>query len=81
MTISLTPVGRGADHSISHDLNFQQEEYEATHKMESLPHFLPFVASVLAKVAAVDAFERVASHVTDNCMICADLQEPQTRAS
>jgi transcription initiation factor IIF auxiliary subunit len=35
MTITLTPVGapKGGDQLLQHDLNFQQERYEATHAM------------------------------------------------
>ena len=35
MTITLTPAGapKGGDQTIQHDLNFQQERYEATHVM------------------------------------------------
>jgi transcription initiation factor IIF auxiliary subunit len=35
MQITLTPVGapKGGDHTISHDLNFLQERYEATHNV------------------------------------------------
>lgn len=35
MNLNLSLIGKGPDHSLSHDLNFQQEEYEATHKVVS----------------------------------------------
>lgn len=33
MQIVLTAVGKGGDHSIDHDLNFQSERYEAKHQV------------------------------------------------
>lgn len=38
MRIVLTPVGSAksqGDQTVTHDLNFQEEEYEATHKVVS----------------------------------------------
>ena len=39
MSITLTPVGspKGGDTTINHDLNFQQERYESTHVIVSIP--------------------------------------------
>jgi transcription initiation factor IIF auxiliary subunit len=36
MTIVLTAVGKGGDHTLDHDLNFQAERYEAKHQVVSL---------------------------------------------
>ena len=36
MTIVLTAVGKGGDHTLDHDLNFQSERYEAKHQVVSL---------------------------------------------
>ena len=36
MTIVLTAVGKGGDHTLEHDLNFQSERYEAKHQVVSL---------------------------------------------
>lgn len=33
MSIVLTAVGKGGDHSLDHDLNFQSERYEAKHQV------------------------------------------------
>lgn len=33
MTIVLTAVGKGGDHTLEHDLNFQSERYEAKHQV------------------------------------------------
>lgn len=33
MRIVLTPSGKGKDHSIPHDLNFAENDYEANHKV------------------------------------------------
>jgi transcription initiation factor IIF auxiliary subunit len=40
MTIVLTGVGKGGDHTLEHDLNFQSERYEAKHQVVSsiCPH-------------------------------------------
>ena len=35
MTIVLTGVGKGGDHTLEHDLNFQSERYEAKHQVVS----------------------------------------------
>jgi transcription initiation factor IIF auxiliary subunit len=35
MTIVLTAVGKGGDHTLDHDLNFQSERYEAKHQVVS----------------------------------------------
>lgn len=35
MTIVLTAVGKGGDHTLDHDLNFQAERYEAKHQVVS----------------------------------------------
>ena len=31
MQITLTSIGKGGDHTVEHDLNFQQERYESKH--------------------------------------------------
>jgi transcription initiation factor IIF auxiliary subunit len=36
MTIVLTAIGKGGDHTLDHDLNFQAERYEAKHQVVSL---------------------------------------------
>lgn len=36
MTIVLSGMHKGGDHTLDHDLNFQQERYEATHTVVSL---------------------------------------------
>jgi transcription initiation factor IIF auxiliary subunit len=33
MTIVLTAIGKGGDHTLDHDLNFQAERYEAKHQV------------------------------------------------
>lgn len=33
MTIVLTAAHKGGEHSLSHDLNFQSERYEAKHQV------------------------------------------------
>jgi transcription initiation factor IIF auxiliary subunit len=38
MTIVLTGVGKGGDHTLEHDLNFQSERYEAKHQVVSTKH-------------------------------------------
>lgn len=40
MTIVLTAVSKGGDHTLDHDLNFQAERYEAKHQVvrEPLAH-------------------------------------------
>jgi transcription initiation factor IIF auxiliary subunit len=35
MNIVLTAVGKGGDHTLAHDLNFQSERYEAKHQVVS----------------------------------------------
>jgi transcription initiation factor IIF auxiliary subunit len=35
MSIVLTAVGKGGDHTLAHDLNFQSERYEAKHQVVS----------------------------------------------
>lgn len=35
MNIVLTAVGKGGDHTLEHDLNFQAERYEAKHQVVS----------------------------------------------
>lgn len=35
MSIVLTAVSKGGDHSLPHDLNFQSERYEAKHQIVS----------------------------------------------
>lgn len=35
MSIVLTTVGKGGDHTLGHDLNFQSERYEAKHQVVS----------------------------------------------
>jgi transcription initiation factor IIF auxiliary subunit len=35
MTIVLSAVGKGGDHTLAHDLNFQAERYEAKHQVVS----------------------------------------------
>lgn len=37
--IILHTIGKGGDHTVSHDLNFQQERYEAVHKIVSFLSF------------------------------------------
>tara|TARA_R110002003_G_scaffold235_15_gene17075 strand:+ start:3642 stop:3869 length:228 start_codon:yes stop_codon:yes gene_type:complete len=37
MSIVLTAVGKGGDHTLDHDLNFQSERYEAKHQVVSAP--------------------------------------------
>lgn len=32
MSIVLTIVGKGGEHTVAHDLNFQSERYESNHK-------------------------------------------------
>jgi len=41
MFIHLTPVGKGAEIVVPHDLNFQQERYEVFHDLVRLPSFGP----------------------------------------
>ena len=36
MSIVLTAVGKGGDHTLEHDLNFQSERYEAKHQVVSV---------------------------------------------
>ena len=33
MTIVLTAIGKGGDHTLDHDLNFQADRYEAKHQV------------------------------------------------
>lgn len=35
MRIIVSAIDKGGDHELSHDLNFQQERYEAEHKIVS----------------------------------------------
>lgn len=35
MTIVLSAIGKGGDHTLEHDLNFQAERYEAKHQVVS----------------------------------------------
>ena len=35
MRIIVSALDKGGDHELSHDLNFQQERYEAEHKIVS----------------------------------------------
>ena len=37
MTIVLSAAHKGGDHTLSHDLNFQSERYEAKHQVVRLP--------------------------------------------
>lgn len=37
MSITLSAVGKGGDHTLQHDLNFQSERYEAKHPVVSAP--------------------------------------------
>lgn len=37
MTIVLTALHKGGDHTLEHDLNFQAERYEATHTVVCRP--------------------------------------------
>jgi transcription initiation factor IIF auxiliary subunit len=37
MSIVLTTVNKGGDHTLDHDLNFQSERYEAKHQVVRLP--------------------------------------------
>lgn len=37
MTIVLTAAHKGGEHTLSHDLNFQSERYEAKHQVVRLP--------------------------------------------
>ncbi len=41
MTIVLTAIGKGGDHTLEHDLNFQQERYEAKHQVVSARYSPP----------------------------------------
>jgi hypothetical protein len=60
MTIVLTGVGKGGDHTLEHDLNFQSERYEAKHQVVSsedsrfprLPHAMLINISDLQKPQA-----------------------------
>lgn len=45
MTIVLTAVGKGGDHTLEHDLNFQSERYEAKHQVVSLKSSFSSLAS------------------------------------
>lgn len=36
MNIVLTAIGKGGDHTLPHDLNFQSERYEAKHQVVSV---------------------------------------------
>ena len=38
MTIVLTAIGKGGDHTLDHDLNFQAERYEAKHQVVCSHH-------------------------------------------
>ena len=40
MSITLHAVGKGGDHTLAHDLNFQSERYEAKHQVVSEPRRL-----------------------------------------
>jgi transcription initiation factor IIF auxiliary subunit len=44
MTIVLTAVGKGGDHTLDHDLNFQSERYEAKHQVVSAPRIMAHAA-------------------------------------
>jgi len=35
MSIVLTIAGKGGEHTVAHDLNFQSERYESNHKQVS----------------------------------------------
>lgn len=35
MTITLSIMGKGGEHKLDHDLNFQDSRYESTHKVVS----------------------------------------------
>jgi transcription initiation factor IIF auxiliary subunit len=35
MSITLTAIAKGGDHTLAHDLNFQSERYEAKHQVVS----------------------------------------------
>lgn len=37
MRITVTGIDKGGDHELLHDLNFQNERYEAEHKIVSVP--------------------------------------------
>ena len=47
MTIVLTAVGKGGDHTLEHDLNFQSERYEAKHQVVSIVMILRLVSEKL----------------------------------
>lgn len=38
MTIVLTAVHKGGEHTLKHDLNFQSEQYESKHTVVSAAH-------------------------------------------
>jgi transcription initiation factor IIF auxiliary subunit len=40
MSIVLTAVGKGGDHTLDHDLNFHAERYEAKHQVVSAPRIM-----------------------------------------
>ena len=44
MNITLSGLEKGGDHSITHDLNFQSNKYEAKHTVVSFPLFNSFRA-------------------------------------
>jgi len=64
MALVLHTIGKGGDHPITHDLNFTQERYEASHKV---------VSSIVSKMQ-----RRKAQFVVTMCGI-SGIQEPETR--
>jgi hypothetical protein len=47
MEIILTPIEKGGEHSLPHDLNFQSERYEARHNVVSFHGMLNGTARIL----------------------------------
>lgn len=47
MTIVLSAIGKGGDHTLDHDLNFQAERYEAKHQVVSTNCMQPHPARIL----------------------------------
>jgi transcription initiation factor IIF auxiliary subunit len=45
MSIVLTTIEKGGEHTILHDLNFQDEKYEAKHVIVSVDYSQLYIAS------------------------------------
>lgn len=80
MNISLSLIGKGPDHSLSHDLNFQQEEYEATHKVVSSTDALLSIHPPQPANTRLAASRSARELAPADTIIYTDLQEPKTGA-